>query len=70
MLAWAAMHRAGLSRLGLTPGQFWNLTPHDLAVMLGLDQGSGTMTRDRLATLMDAFPDTGPEPEEGQDDGI
>lgn len=57
MLAWAAMHRAGLGTLKLTPAQFWSLTPHDLLVMLGLDGAGGLMTRDRLATLMAAFPD-------------
>ncbi len=70
MLAWAAMHRAGLARLKLTPAQFWALTPHDLLVMLGLDQGPAAMTRDRLTTLMDAFPDTDRDSEDkGHDNG-
>ncbi|WP_425466234.1 rcc01693 family protein [Ostreiculturibacter nitratireducens] len=49
--------RAGLVRLGLTPGEFWRLTPVELELMLGTEAGIAPLTRARLEELARAFPD-------------
>ncbi|MFD1795821.1 phage tail assembly chaperone [Paracoccus aurantiacus] len=46
-----------MTGLGLTPEQFWSLTPVELALMLGIDPVSAPMTRSRLAALAAAWPD-------------
>ena len=56
-LDWAGLMRAGLRGLGLTPDQFWGLTPAELALMLGIEFGAGAMTRHRLDDLIRRFPD-------------
>lgn len=53
---WAALMRLGLGQLRLTPEQFWQLTPVELALMAGID-GSGMMNRSGLAELMAKYPD-------------
>lgn len=57
-LDWAGLMRAGLRGLGLTPDQFWALTPAELAMMLGVEFGGGGMTRSRLDDLLRRFPDS------------
>lgn len=59
-LDWAGLMRAGMRGLGLRPDQFWALTPAELALMLGVEDGQGGMTRDRLAELAARFPDVPP----------
>lgn len=56
-LDWRGLLRAGLHELRLTPDQFWALTPAELAVMLGLEAAPAAMTRDRLASLSQLYPD-------------
>lgn len=58
--------RLGLRGLGLSPSEFWALTPAELMVMLGQD-GGGTppLNRARLMELAAAFPDVG----KGTNDG-
>jgi len=63
---WAALMRAGLHGLRLEPGVFWELTPAELALMLGHGGGQAPMTRDGLRALQDAFPD---QKKETLDDG-
>lgn len=58
-LDFAGMMRAGLNGLGLHPAQFWDLTPAELALMLGIEGGAGAMTRQRLEALLARFPDGG-----------
>ena len=58
-LDFAGMMRAGLRGLGLHPAQFWDLTPAELALMLGIEGGQGGMTRQRLEALLARFPDGG-----------
>lgn len=58
-LDFAGMMRAGMQTLGLHPAQFWDLTPAELALMLGIEGGAGTMTRQRLEALLARFPDGG-----------
>ena len=55
----AGMRPAAMGGLGLTPAQFWALTPAKLSLMLGIEPGQGAMTRDRLAALAARFPDAG-----------
>ncbi len=54
---WAALMRAGLRGLGLTPDQFWALTPAELLVLLGDSKGTAPMGRARLEELAAAYPD-------------
>lgn len=60
---WPGLLRVGigparLGGLGLTPAEFWALTPAELALMLGIEPGRGAgMTRDRLAELVARYPD-------------
>lgn len=55
---WPALMRAGLHSLGLSPADFWNLTPAEFLMMLGLENdGSGVLNRARLAELSARFPD-------------
>ncbi|MDO5369855.1 phage tail assembly chaperone [Paracoccus sp. (in: a-proteobacteria)] len=56
-LDWPGLMRAGLRGLGLRPREFWDLTPAELALMLGIEFGAGAMTRGRLGDLMAEFPD-------------
>jgi len=56
-LDWAALLRAGLVGLRLTPDAFWALTPAELRLMLGHEAGSAPMRRDGLRALMAAYPD-------------
>ena len=57
-LDWPGLLRVGLKGLGLTPREFWRLTPAELAVMLGEAAGAPPLTRTRLAELAARFPDT------------
>lgn len=55
---WRAMMRAGMQGLGLRPDEFWALTPAELLLMLGLnDGGPPALNRARLAELSAQFPD-------------
>lgn len=56
-LDWSGLMRAGIRGLGLKPREFWDLTPAELALMLGIEFGAGAMTRGRLGALMAEFPD-------------
>jgi len=64
-LDWPGLMRAGLQGLRLRPAEFWALTPAELFMMLGLDEGAGPLDRAGLETLIARFPD-GPK---GQDNG-
>lgn len=55
---WAALMRAGLCGLRLTPDQFWRLTPAELALMLGQADVARPMGRATLDALAARFPDT------------
>ena len=54
---WPGLMRAGMRGLGLTPRDFWALTPAELQLMLGDGGGAKPMVRARLVELMAAFPD-------------
>jgi uncharacterized phage protein (TIGR02216 family) len=55
---WPGLMRAGLRGLGLRPAEFWALTPLELMLMLGREAGPGALTRARLETLLQKFPDS------------
>jgi len=55
---WPVLMRAGMRGLGLTPDQFWALTPAELQLLVGAQPGSGPMGRARLDELLAAYPDT------------
>ena len=57
-LDWPAMMRAGLKGLGLTPSDFWALTPAELQLMLGTAGAQTPLLSDGLSALMAAYPDT------------
>lgn len=57
MFDWPGLMRAGLTGLGLTPAQFWALTPAELMLMLGEAQGPAPMGRAGLDALAARFPD-------------
>lgn len=54
---WPGLLRVGLRQLGLTPDEFWRLTPAELRLMLGSEAGVSPLTRARLDELAAAFPD-------------
>ncbi len=54
---WPGLMRVGLGRLGLTPEQFWRLSPVELRIMLGAEPQAAPLTRSRLEELAAAFPD-------------
>lgn len=54
---WPKLMRAGMRGLGLSPGQFWDLTPAELALLLGHGDEDAPLTRGRLDDLARAFPD-------------
>jgi uncharacterized phage protein (TIGR02216 family) len=59
LLDWPGLMRAGMKGLGLTPEEFWNLTPIELKIMLGSDGPSPAISRARFDELAAAYPDTG-----------
>lgn len=54
---WPGLMRAGLHGLGLTPAEFWRLTPVELKIMLGAERIPHALTRVGLEALAAAFPD-------------
>jgi uncharacterized phage protein (TIGR02216 family) len=54
---WPGLMRAGLNGLGLTPREFWALTPAELRAMLGLGAADAPMARSTLNALLRDFPD-------------
>lgn len=55
---WPGLMRLGLRELGLSPTEFWALTPAELLVKLGLEASRPGLTRARLNELARAYPDT------------
>lgn len=54
--AWAELLRAGCA-LGMMPRDVWDLTPAELAFLLGKDGAAAPLSRARLEELAAAFPD-------------
>lgn len=55
---WHGLLRTGLAVLRLTPEQFWQLTPAELALMLGAEDARLPMDRAGIERLLERFPDT------------
>jgi uncharacterized phage protein (TIGR02216 family) len=62
---WPALLKAGVRGLGLRPDQFWQLTPAEFRMMLGIDAGSAPMGRSALDALSQAYPDEKRTPKDG-----
>ena len=60
-IAWSKLMRLGLVELRLSPEDFWNLSPAELMMMLGVASGSAGMSRSVFAKLTALYPD---EPKE------
>lgn len=60
-IAWPQLMRLGMTRLGLTPDVFWNLTPVELMLMSGQSGSGETLSREGFTDLLARFPD-GPGP--------
>jgi uncharacterized phage protein (TIGR02216 family) len=57
-VAWPELMRLGLTRLGLAPDVFWDLTPVELMLMAGGGGGGReALTRSGLEDLVARFPD-------------
>lgn len=56
-LDWPGLMRAGICVLGLTPGDFWRLSPAELQLLLGPSEDRLPMNRTRLDDLMTVYPD-------------
>ena len=54
---WPALMRAGLRGLGLSPDEFWRLTPAEFRLLLGPERGTAPLGRARLDELLKAYPD-------------
>ncbi len=54
---WPALQRAGIRGLGLKPAEFWQFTPAEFRLMLGIDGGDAPMSRAGLDALSKAYPD-------------
>lgn len=57
-LDWVGLMHIGLHQLGLSSVEFWQLTPFELTVKMGLKPGkTNVMTRTGLTDLINKFPD-------------
>ena len=63
---WAGLMEAA-RRAGLFPAEFWQLTPAELAFLLGRAQTGRPLSRARLNELASAFPDAVMEGDDGRD---
>ncbi|KIT17293.1 rcc01693 family protein [Jannaschia aquimarina] len=64
-LDWPALMRAGIRGIGLRPADFWEMTPAELAFVLGIEGGRLPMDRAALESLAAKYPDQKP----GETDG-
>ncbi|SFA78070.1 phage conserved hypothetical protein [Poseidonocella pacifica] len=55
---WSGLMRAGIRDLGLRPAEFWALTPAELMFMLGQGGTDAPLSRARLQSLSESYPDT------------
>lgn len=63
---WAALMRAGIQGLKLTPVDFWALTPAELQLMLGTPEAETPLLREGMDALMAAYPDKTKDDCDGQ----
>lgn len=53
---WPVLMRAAITERGLTPSEFWSLTPAELSMVLG-EGGPKPLDRAGLDALLREFPD-------------
>ena len=63
---WPGMMRAGIRGLGLSPDEFWKLSPAELLLMLGHEKAAQPMNRSGLQAMLRAFPDEPVSTEKGE----
>ena len=54
---WPLLMRTGMRGLGLSPSEFWALTPAEFALLVGESSGKLPLDRAGLAALQARFPD-------------
>lgn len=62
---WPALMHAGMRGLGLSPTEFWQLTPAELQLLLGATPSNAPLARARLNELLAAYPDRKEETDNG-----
>jgi uncharacterized phage protein (TIGR02216 family) len=60
---WPGLMQAGLFRLGLTPAEFWALTPAEFLILLGHGAAARPLGRQQFEALAARFPDQRPKAE-------
>ena len=66
---WKGLLRVGLTQLGLRPAEFWNLTPVELALLLGHPGAEAAMSRSALYALLMKYPDAAQSDKKDMSDG-
>jgi uncharacterized phage protein (TIGR02216 family) len=64
---WPALMRVAFQGLGLSPAEFWALTPSEFLILLGPESGSAPLRRDAFEALLARFPDTKDEDPDDRD---
>ncbi|MEX3015898.1 rcc01693 family protein [Gymnodinialimonas hymeniacidonis] len=64
---WPALMRAAFQGLGLSPAEFWALTPTEFLILLGPESGAAPLRRDAFEALLARFPDTKDEDPDDRD---
>ncbi len=54
---WSKLLGVGLKHLGLSPAEFWALTPAEFSLIVGRATGPAPMTRGGLDALLRSYPD-------------
>lgn len=67
LIDWPGLMRAGMGHLGLSPDQFWRLSPMELRIMLGAEAAMPPLTRARLEELAATYLDKGKGKDHGRD---
>ena len=57
MFDWSALLRFGLSRLRLSPSEFWQLTPKELSLMARPHSPQARFGQREVQTLLEQYPD-------------
>ncbi len=64
---WPALMRVAFQGLGLSPAEFWALTPSEFLILLGPESGAAPLRRDAFEALLARFPDTTDEDPDDRD---
>jgi uncharacterized phage protein (TIGR02216 family) len=54
---WPAIMGVAYRQLGLSPAQFWAMTPAEFLILLGPETGAGPLRRGAFEALLARFPD-------------